>query len=134
MPGHQVHTFADHMVFGRSYWKLHKLIDKPVFVFKRNHRVFFHDPYSATNIARRYFPGDPQAEKAAILHILLDNLCTEDPKFKKNMESLAKKFYKKWRRSRKYKRKIPQFPEVDQTKMFLKKMLEARKLVYQIYR
>ncbi len=128
-----MHTFADHMYFGKSYWKLHKLIDKPVLVFKRNHCVFFHDPYSACSIAKRYYPGDPQAQEAALLHIMLDNMCSEDPKFKKNLESLAKKFYRKWRRSRKTKKNVVLFPEADQLKRFLKKVLEARKLAGQIY-
>ena len=33
MPGHQVHTFADRLSFGKSYWKLHKMMDKPALVF-----------------------------------------------------------------------------------------------------
>lgn len=95
----------DWQLFGRSYWRLHRLIDKPYLVFGRRHRIFFHDFPSAVSVARHYFPGNFQAEQAAVLHVHLDNMCSNDPIYKKKLEVLANAFYRAKRRRGEKKKK-----------------------------
>jgi len=99
MPSHQVHCFLDRMIFGKSYWKLHKLIDKPYFFSGHGHRKYFHD-ISALAIARRYFPQDKDAEWSAWAHVQLDLMCSENPGLKKMLTLMAARYYRIWWRSK----------------------------------
>ena len=101
LPSHRVHTYMDWQLFGRSFWRIHRLIDKPYLVFGRKHRMFFHTIPEAVMIARRYFPGDFQAEEAAAFHVHLDNTCSEDMFYKRRLEILADSFYRAKRKSQK---------------------------------
>ena len=91
MPSLRVHCYIDRRYFGRAYPKLHRAIDKPFSVLGRGHRVLYHDYFTAYYIARRKYPGDPCAVKAAALHIEYDNICTRDPNYRRLLENLAKK-------------------------------------------
>ena len=89
MPSHRIHCYVDRMLFGRSFWKLHREIDMPYLFLGRKHRVLFHDGFSSVIIARGLYPGDQEAETAALVHCHIDVMCSEDPFFKKQLEFLA---------------------------------------------
>jgi len=57
------------------------------------------------SVARHYFPGNFQAEQAAVLHVHLDNMCSNDPIYKKKLEVLANAFYRAKRRRGEKKKK-----------------------------
>ena len=92
MPSLRAHRYIDYLYLNKSYWKIHRAMDKPVKYLGRSHRVLFHDVISAVAIARYFYPGDPDAETAALLHIEFDTLCTADPDFKRELERNAKLF------------------------------------------
>jgi len=114
LPGWDLHRYADRVNFGRSYPKIHQKMDWPYKILGKDHRKYFHDPLSAAAIAKRYYPEDPNAVRAAYLHILLDQLCTENPEFKKSL----KKFVLLDKRSRRRKKKTAPLSAVE--KRFLK--------------
>lgn len=90
MPGLRVHTYIDKLLFGKSYWKIHREMDKAFKALRRRHRVLFHDPLSAINIALKKYPHDPNAVLAAIYHINIDEQCTRNPEFREYLEALAR--------------------------------------------
>jgi hypothetical protein len=106
LPSHRVHCYVDRKLFGKSYWRVHRAMDRPYLLFRRKHRNFFHDPLSAIAIAKRYYPKDPNAIKAALYHITLDNLCSANPAFKAWLEALAKEYAKKRASARKKKHSL----------------------------
>ena len=126
----------DWQLFGRSYWKLHRAIDKPYLVFGRRHRMFFHDFPSAVGVARIYFPGNFQAEEAAMFHVHLDNLCSQDLFFKGHLEILANSYYRNKRKSgkkrKKAKRSVRRPKEVNDFLAFCNKAKQAQDLIVQI--
>jgi hypothetical protein len=73
MPSLRVHAFVDRTLFGKSYYKIHRRLDKPVKYLGHGHRVLFHDFPSACLIAEKCYPGDPNAVRVACEHILLDS-------------------------------------------------------------
>jgi hypothetical protein len=101
MPSLAVHCYIDGSFFGRAYPRLHKALDAPFLILGRYHRVLFHDYGTAVYIARREYPGDPNAERAAILHIEFDRMCSEDIEYKRFMRYLAKDSAKQRKRIRK---------------------------------
>lgn len=98
MPGLAVHTYVDRLLFGRSYWRVHREMDRPYKYLGKHHRVLFHDPLLAYAIARKQYPNDSNAVAAAQCHILLDNMCSRNPKFKKMLTLLAKRSRKRKKR------------------------------------
>jgi hypothetical protein len=126
------------MLFGKSYWELHRKIDMPYIYLGRRHRVLFHDGFSSAMIARELYPGDPHAEEAALVHVQLDMLCSNDPFFKKQLYYFADVDARKRSRARKEnarlkKRKKPKKREAynDPLKDFqklLKKLMEIKRL------
>ena len=130
MPSHQIHTFMDRVFFGKSYWRLHDLIDLPYLVYGRWHRQFFHDGFSTILIAKNEYPYDPIAVEAACLHVLLDETCSQNPELKKWLKKEAKEYYKKMKHSKsknKYNKKTKLSPELKALSHDLKEILEARK-------
>ena len=89
MPSLKAHLYWDHVLFGRSFRKIHREMDKPFKQLGRRHRVLFHDSLSAIRIAEQLYPGDPVAVRAALFHIHLDEICTRDPDFRKTAEAAA---------------------------------------------
>jgi len=87
LPRQEVHCYVDKLLFGRSYRKIHKEMDKPFKKFRRHHRILFHDPVTAGMIAQKCYPNDPQAWRAAQYHIIIDNRCTADPWFNDFLEA-----------------------------------------------
>jgi hypothetical protein len=131
LPGWDVHTYADRVYFGKSYYRIHKEMDWPYKILGKDHRKFFHDPLNALIIAERCYPGDPNAEEAAYLHILLDQLCSENPEYKKMLEKLA--LFDKRKRRRKKKKTEPISAIEKSVLKDLKKLAEVRKLWRTIY-
>ena len=85
-------------------------------------------------IARRYFPGDFQAEEAAAFHVHLDNMCSEDRFYKRRLEILADSFYRAKRKKGKKKVKStkPEPKEVRDFRIFYQKTKLAQDLLIQI--
>jgi hypothetical protein len=98
MPGSEVHTYVDRLLFGRSYWRIHLGMDRPYKYLGKYHRILFHDPLLATVIARKQYPNDPNAIVAAQCHIALDNICSRNRGLKKALERLARLDERKKRR------------------------------------
>jgi len=138
LPGHKTHCYIDRMLFGRSFWKLHRAIDKPYLFMGRKHRALFHDGLSSVLIARDLYPGDPQAEEAAIVHCQIDMLCSNDPIFKKQLEILAdletaqRRKAKAAKGSRKRKAKSQRKPKhadaLEDFDQFMRKIVEIKRL------
>lgn len=126
----------DWQLFGRSYWRLHRAIDKPYLVFGRRHRIFFHDFPSAVGVARILFPGNYQAEEAAMFHVHLDNMCSQDRFFKRKLEILANSYYrnkrKRGKNREKAKRSVRKPKEINDFLVFSKKAKQAKDLIVQI--
>jgi hypothetical protein len=89
VPSHRVHLYLDRKLFGKTYWRIHREMDKPYLFFGRTHRIFFHDPVSAVAIARKHYKGDAFAQQAALLHIFIDRACSSNPRFKAELQFLA---------------------------------------------
>ena len=132
MPGHEVHLYIDRLHFWRTFPKLHKEIDKMVRTHGRAHRIFFHDDVWARDIAIRLYPGDPDAIKAAWLHLWIDDVCTMDPEYRKLLELKAKEAKKQ----RKWANRIAKRLNPKKTKKRRRKkkdpLLEALKKIYNI--
>jgi hypothetical protein len=107
LPGHAVHNLIDRLYLDRDFPKLHRAMDKAVFYLGADHRCLFHDLPSACFIASKLYPNDPRALWSAHLHIYYDELCTQDPSYRRSLERMAKldKQKKKRRRRKREKRK-----------------------------
>lgn len=90
LPSHELHCYVDRQLFEKSYRRIHRKMDEPYLLLGRKHRVLFHDPVTACAIAQHCYPGDPNAELAALFHINLDEICSANPLLKHNLELLAK--------------------------------------------
>jgi len=106
LPGIRVHTYLDKWFLGKSYPKIHKEMDRPFKRLGRRHRLLFHDPVSAIAIAQRLYPGDPKAVRAALLHITIDNICSQNPEARETLEITVRLNSMKKRRKRKRKRTL----------------------------
>jgi hypothetical protein len=95
MPGLQVHRYVDKLLFGHSYWRVHREMDRPYKYLGRYHRIMFHDPLLAYAIARKCYPNDQNAIAAAQCHIALDNMCSRNRGLKRVLEWLARMDKKK---------------------------------------
>ena len=132
MPSHKIHCYVDRMLFGKSYWRLHRQIDKPFLFLGKKHRVLFHDVFSVVAIAQKLYPWDPMAEEAGLVHVQIDLLCSSDPFFKRQLKYFAEQDAKKRRSSRKKKAKsrkriAPPDP-LEEFEIFLDKLQEIRRL------
>jgi hypothetical protein len=135
LPSYLVHCKVSKALFGKSYWRIHKAIDSAYPIWGRYHRRYFHDNVSAMGFAQSLYPGDEKALQAAKFHLQLDELCSENPAFRKWLESWAKKKVKKRRSGKKVKAKelLPSgveqlFTNIDKMAdvLRLKKMIEGR--------
>jgi hypothetical protein len=129
MPSWRVHVYMDKVFFGRAYPKVHRKMDSAFAILRRNHRVLFHDPLSAYAIARRCYPGDNNAVLAAENHILIDNLCTADPdyrRFLENMELLSR--HEKSTRKKKRKPRQKEDPRIKAFERDVKRFVELEKM------
>ena len=137
MPSHQVHCFYDRVLFGKSYIKVHRAIDAPYVVFKRGHRKYLHDGFSALVLAEHCYPGDKRAVGAALFHKVLDDYCTANPFYAQYLEFCVKQEALKRRQNRKKKavkapraygaRKLRSDP-AEEVRKTMKKMLEVQEL------
>jgi hypothetical protein len=101
MPSLEVHCYIDGCFIGRAYPRLHKALDAPFLILGRYHRVLFHDYGTAVYIARREYPGDPNAERAAILHIEFDRMCSADLEYKILLQEVVQETAKQRKRIKK---------------------------------
>jgi len=72
------------LLLGSSHDEVNKIMDLPARLVGKGHRAFLHDPLSAFIL----FGDDPEKFKAALLHILVDEV-SKDPRVKKVLESLV---------------------------------------------
>ncbi len=103
MPGHEVHKFFERLLLGKVYPEVHRAIDRPYLIFGKKHRALFHDPFSAYMMVSMT-SSDPKASLAGLWHIWLDEKCSQDRKFKRDIE-WATKLDKRWRRHLRRQRK-----------------------------
>jgi hypothetical protein len=130
MPSHRAHAYVDRMLFGRAYWKVHRQIDSAYPYLRGRHRIFWHDPISAAAIAADAYPGDANAVSAAMIHIQVDNMCSADPQFRKQLEAHARADARKRRSSRRRRKELPSdFPELEAFIDDCRKMVELRDLM-----
>ena len=109
------------------------MIDSPYKVLGRGHRKYYHDYSSVVGFARSLYPGDERAVQAAVFHIQLDEMCSEDPAFKKYIETWAKRRVKK-RKSKKKIRAEEQLPDdVVELLRNIKRVGEVARLKKLIY-
>lgn len=106
-------------------------MDAPVVYLGKSHRVLFHDYVSAYAIAKDSYPDDPNAVLAAFYHILLDQLCSENPEYKKYLESLE--ILNKAKRKRKTTKTKQRSKIEDRFLKDLKKLAELRRLLKYYY-
>jgi len=123
MPSFTVHCKVSISLFGKSYYKIHRAIDSAYWIVGRMHRKYYHDNLSAMGIARQFYPGDPKALEAAKFHLVLDEMCSENPALRKYLESWARRRVKK--RNLKVKDKEPLPDGVEQLLKNIKKMAEV---------
>jgi hypothetical protein len=101
-------------------------MDWPCKIYRKDHRAFLHDPLSAIAIAESYYPGDPDAVTAALLHIYVDQQCSEDPQYKKLLEKLTLLDKRKGRRKKEKTTRTSTTEKHFLTDM--KKVVELKKL------
>jgi len=128
MPSFNVHCKVSIVLFGKSYWQIHKWIDSAYPFFGRSHRRYFHDDMSAVGFALSLCPGDPRAVEAAKFHLVLDDMCSTDKALRKYLESWAKKRVKKRNTKKKAKDKEPSPEGAEQLLKNIKKMAEVARL------
>jgi len=105
VPGHRVHCYVDRVLFGKTYWRLHRQMDCAVFWLGKNHRRLYHDIPTAVFIAKTLYPSDPNNEEAAFTHIWLDTFCTAYPIWKMFLEQLAYADARRRKRERQEKKR-----------------------------
>jgi hypothetical protein len=131
VPNHKIHCYVDRLLFGKSYWRLHKQLDKPALLLGKRHRVLFHDGLTSMVIALELYPNDRRAMEAALVHIQLDKLCSSNPFFAKQLGYFAEKDSRRGRKLRNVKIKslkvMPKGPFGD-FNAFLMKLENIRRL------
>jgi hypothetical protein len=78
--------------------------------------------------ARSLYPGDERAVQAAVFHIQLDEMCSENSAFKKFIETWARRRVKKRRSEKKTRVKEPLPDDVVELLKNIKKMAEVARL------
>ena len=78
--------------------------------------------------ARSLYPGDEKALQAAKFHLQLDEMCSENPEFRKYLESWAKKKVKKRERNEKGEAKETLPGGIEQLFKNIEKMGEVVRL------
>jgi hypothetical protein len=81
LPGHKAHRYADKLMFGKSFPKVHKAIDFPYIIYKRSHRKYFHTYKEALPIGYM-ITGEAKGALSGAFHVWLDRACSEDKEFK----------------------------------------------------
>ena len=116
MPSHRVHLEVDRWYLGRTYPRIHKVMDRPVKIYGRRHRILFHDIPWAIHIANSEYPGDFLAEKSACLHLEYDKLCSRDKDSKKFFERWAKKQVLNRKKAKRLKKQLLKKLEITSKK------------------
>lgn len=89
MPDRQTHEYVSELFFGKKFSDVHIALDSPSRRLGPSHRRMFHSHRAAVLVARAV-SNDPDAPLAAILHVDLDRICSEDPYFESTIELKAK--------------------------------------------
>jgi hypothetical protein len=132
LPDLLVHEFIDWVLFGKVYRKVHRKMDEPFKYLGRSHRVLFHDYASAYFIAKKFYPDDPNAVLAAYYHIYYDELCSENPEYKKTLE-IHEILTRKDRKKRRKRAVKEEYPLLEPLFSDLKKMAEIKRLLRIFY-
>jgi hypothetical protein len=106
LPGHDVHLYVDRLFFGRTYPRVHKGMDSMVKYFGWQHRIFFHDEVWARHIAIREYPNDLGAIESSWLHLLIDEVCSADPDFRRWLEGRAEAAKKQRKQMRMWRKQL----------------------------
>lgn len=78
MPNRRLHRYTSQLLFGKSFDSIHQILDAPVKILGRRHRILFHDPVEAALIGYRL--GGTEAAEAALLHVIVDRVFSENKK------------------------------------------------------
>ncbi|TMI05960.1 hypothetical protein E6H34_11570 [Candidatus Bathyarchaeota archaeon] len=89
MPNRRTHEHVSELFFGKRFSDVHIALDSPSRKLGPSHRRMFHSHRAAVLVARAV-SNDPDAPLAAILHVDLDRICSEDPYFESFIELRAK--------------------------------------------
>src|SRR5690242_18201582 len=76
-------------MFGKDFKAVHKAMDSPAKRFGPRHRRFFHTYAQAASLASMV-SKDPDAPRAAMWHVWLDEKCSADPYYESYVELRAK--------------------------------------------
>ena len=134
MPSHLIHFYVDRLFFGKVYYRIHRQMDSAYQYFGGAHRVFWHDPISAYAIAANEYPGDRNAISSALLHIQIDQECSADPVFHRQLNFLAEEDAQKRKHNKKRKKKTARtkkpkpLSELEKTEKVISQLLELKKL------
>ena len=128
MPSQLVHCKVSIELFGRSYYKVHKAIDAAYSFLGRGHRRLYHDNYAVATFARNFYPGDTEALYAAKFHLQLDEMCSENPAFRKSLERWARKRVKKRKTIKKTKSEEPMPAVIEQLRRDIEKLARVAEL------
>lgn len=80
MPSRYIHKEISKILTEKGCDRTHKAIDYPVRFLRRKHRIFFHDPISASLIG--FLSDGYEGVYAGLSHIALDYCCTKLPALK----------------------------------------------------
>ena len=101
---HPQHKTADWLVFGKAFPEVHKAIDSPWKTLGRWHRIKYHDEEDAFKIGFAV-TGKIEGGLAGVLHTRIDNACSRNPVFKRNLELVHKTRFLRKTSRKKRKRK-----------------------------
>ena len=88
MPSRIAHRYYSRQMFGKDFDELHAALDAPSRWLGPNHRRLYHTYWDA-NVLARLVSKDPDAPLAAMCHVLLDEICSNDPAFRSAIELQA---------------------------------------------
>ncbi len=89
MPERRIHSWITRLLLGRGYDEVHRTLDYPSLFLGPRHRRLFHDSMDAVMIG--YLIGGLDGAVAAMLHILIDEICSSDEEFDRLLRFLASK-------------------------------------------
>jgi hypothetical protein len=78
MPDRRTHKLISKLITGYECDKTHSVIDYPVRYLRKDHRILFHDPFSAFLIG--YLCNGPEGAVSGIAHVVTDYLVSEAKK------------------------------------------------------
>ena len=89
MPSRRVHRYVSRLLLGKSFDKVHRVIDAPYGLLGKKHRVLLHDPISAAMIGSTA-SRDRYAAFAALTHVAVDVMCSRNRTLREILELMAR--------------------------------------------